>query len=208
MKGIEKAVRVGWIAGIVMAAALPVQADNCNVDVYLRVGVSLPVPAFTQQRVSEMFREIGVDLRLHMGLPPRDADQTCGPPIVVQLDGSTGYTGPKEVLAYALPYREAGTCIHVFLDRIVHGDRELPFTGILLAHVIAHEITHVLEQSTQHSEEGVMKARWTYQDYHRMKSGPLPFASEDLERISAGLARRSHITHAGERRVLYAEARK
>jgi len=191
-----------------MAAALPVQADNCNVDVYLRVGVSLPIPPLTQQRVTEMFREIGVDLRLHMGLPPRDADQICGPPIVVQLDSSTGYTGPKEVLAYALPYQESGTCIHIFLDRVLHGDPELSFAGTLLSHVIAHEITHVLEHSTQHSDEGVMKARWTPQDYHRMKGRPLPFASEDLERISAGLARRSHVTHPVGRQVLYAEVRK
>ena len=46
-----------------------------------------------------------------------------------------------------------------------------------LASVLAHEITHVLEHSMQHSDEGVMKARWTQQDYHRMKSRPLPFAA-------------------------------
>jgi hypothetical protein len=59
-------------------------------------------------------------------------------------------------LAHAAPFREIGTCIHVFLDRVLlHLNREPAFSNALLAHVMVHGITHVLEQ---HSAEGVMKA--------------------------------------------------
>ena len=35
---------------------------------------------------------------------------------------------------------------------------------MLLAHVLVHEITHVLEGVDRHTGQGVMKARWTEDD--------------------------------------------
>ena len=79
-----------------------------------------------------MFREIGVNLRMRMGLPSHDPSDTCGAPIVIQLEGTTRYPGPADALAYALPYQNAGTCIHVFLDRVLRG-HEQKFANALLA---------------------------------------------------------------------------
>jgi hypothetical protein len=58
---------------------------------------------------------------------------------------------------------------------------------ILLAHVLAHEITHVLQCLDRHSETGVMKARWTTDDYYEMRWKPLDFTSEDVELIHLGM---------------------
>jgi hypothetical protein len=41
---------------------------------------------------------------------------------------------------------------------LVYLDRGQAFSNALLAHVMAHEITHVLEGIDRHSSEGVMKA--------------------------------------------------
>ena len=88
-------------------------------------------------------------------------------------------------MAYALPYAGttyAGTSIVVFYDRI-QAVRLPP----LLAHVLVHEITHVLESTVNHSGAGIMKARWTPRDYEEMSRRPLKFTEEDLLLIRKGL---------------------
>jgi hypothetical protein len=68
----------------------------------------------------------------------------------------------------------------------------------LLAHVLAHEITHVLERTDRHSADGVMKAHWNLLDFTKMVWRPLPFAVEDVELIHRGIASRmqSRVLHA------------
>jgi len=78
----------------------------------------------------------------------------------------------------------------VFYDRINHlvgGDLRTP---ALLAHVLVHEITHVLEGVDRHSETGVMKALWTEADYVQMRAKPLPFTDWDIQLIHKGLESR------------------
>jgi len=87
-----------------------------------------------------------------------------------------------EALAFAQPYKGS---IVVFLDRV----QELNRNGgpSVLAHVLVHEITHVLEGIDRHSATGIMKARWNDQDYFEMRRKPLVFAQEDVNLIYAGL---------------------
>jgi len=96
-------------------------------------------------------------------------------------------------LAYALPYE--GTHIVIFYDRVTAAiwPRGVP---VLLAHVLAHEVTHVLEGVPRHSAEGVLKARWTSDDYYRMCWKPLKFADEDVALIHSGLQRRAALRNA------------
>jgi len=77
----------------------------------------------------------------------------------------------------------------VFYDRITEtvGAVTLPH---LLAHVLVHEITHILEGVARHSETGVMKAHWTSEDYRKMGGHHLPFAPEDVELIQLGMKSR------------------
>ena len=91
-------------------------------------------------------------------------------------------------LAYALPYE--GAHVQLFYDRITEaGDSAL--LSRLLAHVLVHEITHILQRSSRHSTHGIMKARWDREDYVQMKLMPLPFADEDIDLIRKGLAARA-----------------
>jgi hypothetical protein len=46
----------------------------------------------------------------------------------------------------------------------------------LLGHAMAHEIGHVLLGTTEHSPEGIMKARWGKPDYQRAAMGFLEFS--------------------------------
>ena len=63
--------------------------------------------------------------------------------------------------------------------------QELNRTGV--AHVLVHEITHVIEGVTRHSASGIMKARWDTRDYFDMRRKPLSFAQEDVNLIYDGL---------------------
>jgi hypothetical protein len=188
-----------WPIAIMLAAGLnahaAARADACSVDVHLIIGVALPPGMLmdASRKAIDMFREIGVNLRLRMGKPARDQSDSCGAPIIVQIENAAGYDGPARAMAYALPYRESGTCIHMFLDRVTR-DRTPASANALLAHVMVHEITHVLELTERHSGDGVMKAVWSDQDYQRMSRHPLQFAPEDVEKIRQGLSRR--VTHA------------
>jgi hypothetical protein len=72
--------------------------------------------------------------------------------------------------------------------------------------VLVHEITHVLQgiEHQRHSEDGVMKARWTADDLYQMSYRPLHFDPFDVELIRRGLANRDRATisaHLGNRGV-------
>jgi hypothetical protein len=62
--------------------------------------------------------------------------------------------------------------------------------SIVLAHVLVHEITHILQASNGHSEQGIMKAHWDAGDYFQMRSKPLEFTDHDVRQIYLGLAAR------------------
>ena len=57
----------------------------------------------------------------------------------------------------------------------------------LLAHVLVHEIGHILQGIDRHSGSGVMKARWSSADYHEMARLHFGFTQEDIELIRIGL---------------------
>jgi hypothetical protein len=59
---------------------------------------------------------------------------------------------------------------------------------MLLAHLIAHEVTHVLERVSRHSETGLLKAHWTSRDYAEMDRHPLAFTADDIVLIQLGLS--------------------
>jgi len=134
---------------------------------------------------SGLLRKVGV------GLEWRDSERSCksaGPgAIVVKLMPHAASNAGPVALAYAY-YRE-GVHIEVFLDRISKFPAD--FQILLLAHVLVHEITHILQGISRHSATGMMKAQWNSDDYYEMRSHPLRFTPEDIRLIHEGLAARS-----------------
>jgi hypothetical protein len=129
-----------------------------------------------------MFDQIGVAL-VWRGLKQCPGEVR---PIVIRL--SVG--SPRELFpgSLAVSYPFEGVHIRVFYDRVRTVTESCPL-HILLAHVLAHEIGHILQGTDQHSPSGVMKRRWDLSDYRRMASQPLPFS--DLDGIRSGLDARA-----------------
>ena len=129
---------------------------------------------------SEMFGEIGVTIIWHAGFRNCPAEA-----ILISLGDNSPATLKPGALAFARPYE--GSHIQVFYDRISKF-QEPGVVPILLAHVLVHEITHILEGVARHSKSGIMKAHWGDQDLFQMRLNSLAFAPEDINLIYQGIA--------------------
>jgi len=137
------------------------------------------VPLGVRPLVSEMFASIGVSVDWRVW----DACPAGVGAIRVRLSDSSPSMPNSEALAVARPYEGS---IVVFLDR-VREELNRHRGPSVIAHVLVHEITHVLEGINWHSDTGIMKARWNSNDYGEMCHKPLPFAEEDVGLIYDGL---------------------
>jgi hypothetical protein len=150
-----------------------------------------------RKTVSEIFERVGVQISWVNGKPQIGA--VPGAPVVVHVrlvqqsmaDHSAG------ALAYATPYAHGLKAITVLYDRVrmIAGSPDLQRQ--LLAHVLAHEIGHVLQGTDRHAPTGIMKACWNRVDVVAMGRNSLEFTSTDLELIREGLNRAK--TYVGDR---------
>jgi hypothetical protein len=130
----------------------------------------------------KIFAEIGVTLVWRSGHRcPADA-------IRITFSQKTSPKLLPGAFAYALPFE--GAHIEVFFDRVLNQIAEPGRVPPLLAHILVHEISHILEGTAYHSATGVMKAQWDEHDYEQMADRPLKFTSTDVTLIQTGLARR------------------
>jgi hypothetical protein len=185
-----------WFVGIAMAASVSAHSKECTVTVYVSSGPDRDLRLNRAETIAaSMFREIGVEVDWLTGSPPSvAADDSCSPRIVLRIDPIADRDRiPDIALAYATPFAGSRACIHILRDRVERG-RDPEFATVVLAHVLVHEITHVLEQMDHHAPYGVMKARWNPADYWQMRQNPLPFTAEDVELIHLGMTKRTQWT--------------
>ena len=165
----------------VVAAAAP--EETHTVTVCMEGGTDIVMFRQAEALATRMFAGVGVRINW------RGAGRSCpSDAIVVRLKNITPATRLPLALASARPFE--GTTIELFVDRI-KSLMEGPRAPRLLAHVLVHEITHILQASDRHSDTGMMKARWVQSDYDEMSVGLLTFTEWDLILIESGLKSRS-----------------
>jgi hypothetical protein len=174
------------LAGSAWAAST---SDRQKLVICLEDGKHAGVESATA-KASSMFLSAGVKLEWHGEASFCKGNSDA---MVVSLMTSTPKAFHPGALAYALPYE--GVHIRVFYDRIAQADPDL--SPSLMAHVIVHEITHILQGIDRHSTGGIMKAVWTSSDYTQMKRGQLQFTPVDMEMIHDGFAARTARSTAG-----------
>ena len=172
------------MAAMVGVPAEPKQPQQ-KLTVYLRESGHVPpeVRGPAVYLANKMFATIGIRLDWRSGEPPRTSSTR---PIGVELATDTPANLLPGALGSAMPYE--GVHIRVFYDRI---RSDVVPRSVLLAHVLVHEIAHILQESDQHSESGVMKAVWTHPDYVRMRTEALSFTPGDVKLIQLGVASRA-----------------
>lgn len=145
---------------------------------------------------SRIFSDIGVNLVWVQSQTERSSAYKNT--IVIHVSVDTPAELSPRALALAYPYE--GTQIRVFYDRV----RQMVPPNLvpaLLAHVMAHEIAHVLEGTDVHSDSGIMKSRWVARDYAQMSRGNLTFTEFDKSLIYRGLQNRNQeLTADSEKR--------
>jgi hypothetical protein len=173
-----------------MAMAVAGVAET-RVRVCLEEQVRIPAPILMGARgwATMMFQGAGVGINWTCSSA---ADSRT--PLVISLVSHAPDRYKPSAMAYALPYE--GIHIVVFYDRIEGAWYQR--TETLLAYVLVHEITHILQGESRHSETGVMKATWGSDDYARMLSHQLTFAAEDIEMIQSGRGRTGRLEKANE----------
>jgi hypothetical protein len=170
------------------SAATP--SENQKVVICLEDG-NYPGVAAATVSASNLFLSAGVNLEWHNGL--RFCQGQRDQAIIIRLMTSTPKTFHPGALAYALPYE--GVHIQVFYERVARADPEL--VPSLLAYVLVHEVTHILQGIDRHSKRGIMKALWTPYDCTLMKGGLLRFTELDVEMIHDSTAARAARSGAG-----------
>lgn len=170
-----------------MGAVAKSKDDEQSITVYVNGRANMPGDALpvAEHVVGEIFAKIGVNIIWHVGQPKKALP---GQTIVLDITADAPATDHPGALAYALEYE--GVHIAVFYDRVQSmATRDL--VPKLLGHVLAHEITHILEGVNHHSPEGIMKAHWTGEDIAKMAYKPLPFDPADVQLVHLGFGRRS-----------------
>ncbi len=136
---------------------------------------------------SRMFATAGVALEWRSA--GTAACRGLQPTRIVVLDFATNVPPSQHpgAMAYAFPYEAVH--IVVLFDRIEQNAGSATDVSALLAHVMTHEITHLLQGISRHSLTGVMKSHWDTHDFMQMAQNPLPFTPEDIDLIQQGLRR-------------------
>jgi hypothetical protein len=80
-------------------------------------------------------------------------------------------------MGMSLPDAQSGVSSTIFEDRIENlcasGGLDL---AVVLGHVIAHELGHVLLESSEHARTGIMQAYWHKKDFDQAAMGLLRFS--------------------------------
>jgi len=94
-------------------------------------------------------------------------------------------------MGFALPAKEGGIHASIFYPDV----QSMADTGgimrdQLLGHAIAHEIGHLLLNSSAHSSAGLMRAQWNSKDLVRAARGDLLFTAVQAETMRGEVVRR------------------
>jgi hypothetical protein len=146
---------------------------------------------------NRMFAGIGVRVQWADRRPGRRAEPAsggCAPKrpeeIVVRMASVRAGSASSDAYAYALPNASDGVRVTVFYGELRKALCARPrLEPVVLAYVLVHEITHVLQGVVRHSSTGVMRAHWNSTEYSDMEDRPLEFAGDDAELIQLGLHR-------------------
>lgn len=150
--------------------------------------VEIPDPHLISRLAQGLATRIFADVGIPLDWKPCElADESSQATIVVQLVSGKNEGLISGVLGSAMPYRR-----HI----IIHFDRieTMEDAWTVLGHVMVHEITHVIQGVSRHSDSGLMKPHWSGHDLSQMRYKPLPFTREDLILLDAGLAMRREST--------------
>lgn len=145
------------------------------------------IRALAEMTATEMFAKIGV--RAVWVADAKGSGAATGVVLHLRITDEP-QDGRPPALGYAHTFANSTkSSIVIMWDRILTRSGGVPMLApTLLAHVMVHEVTHVLQRVVRHSDEGIMKTEWSREDIESIHWQPLAFTEEDVRLIQSGLA--------------------
>ena len=147
---------------------------------------------FAVRGAADLFSAAGIRTAWHLDGSCQSSSDAVDVVMVSFLKGAPKTERPGS-LAYALPYE--GTHIVVYYDRVqrlaVSDGGPKGQVSLVLEYVLVHEITHLLEGVSRHSNGGIMKAHWDSGDYFEMARKKFVLSLIDIDLVNKGLHARA-----------------
>lgn len=197
---------------LVMSLLLGMTAQSAEVQVtvYDRAGLAGHVKTTTLRTAERILSRAGLEVQWRDGSldseeaalitypesprKGREQEASCAArrDIALEILPSAPAGLSKSVLGSAQPMARQGLNVRVFDERVrVTALAQNRPHAVVLAHVIAHEIGHVLLRTNGHGRAGLMSQVWSNHEYARMTDGLLLFETDQaraMRRVVAGEA--------------------
>jgi hypothetical protein len=197
-------------------APAPEHALNINVRIYNYADVTSGILAKAQSESERIFRRAGIQTNwLACAVPGREVETN---PSCKAKPGATDIQVrilPKKMaqglmkhhsefgLAFTTSGDGFGSNASIFYHRVEElSERRHTSKSLLLGHLIAHEIGHLLLGSNSHSRSGIMHVPWNRAQVERASLGTLLFAEQEPDKMRNQVSRR--IAAAQNLTILYA----
>ena len=156
-----------------------------GLTITVKVLNSAKVPSVILQKgqavAGEIFREAGIELRwTQCPCEPSPDVMSFYLRIIPKLFGSTMSEFRSDHLGFAAVNEEGGELATIFYDRIESQTRGGDPSS-LLGLATAHELGHLLLGSNAHTDEGIMRPRWTREDRSPAHRGSFRFSPEQSQ---------------------------
>jgi hypothetical protein len=217
----QKSLRIGFAVGIILfgrriafgqnGQLRPMVESTLCIRVYNTADVSSGVLDYASKEAATILLAAGIPTLWYRAFPDSLAAQTS------HLSSSSVVPRVKPVdepdclvlcvvrgmprgafpaaLGSAFPHAQSGPDVTIFYDRIERLERRAISAGAtgsqILAYAMAHEIGHVLLDSTDHSPAGIMKGPWGQTEFERLTKGWLKFTDRQSEVMRQGAFRRA-----------------
>jgi hypothetical protein len=163
---------LAFAAALAAEAPVPVRLQGAEI-------VEPLVLAHATATAARMFATVGVQIEWSRSKPQPGE-------LVILLAPRRNAPASRDAVAHARPYASGGVAITIFYEDVLSvAGRATQPQSALMAHVLVHEITHVLQRVARHSQSGVMRARWSRDDLNAMQRRPLPFDPADADLLRA-----------------------
>ena len=186
--------RTGWIAGLTLMAAVVASDTSAAesfepLDVLVIDDVGVPGDILERGRheASRIFEKLGIGLIWVEGGMPKARRYLIIIRIVSKSPGrESRYRGVLGTAAASTGNR--AMVAWLFYDRIDEERKRLDVDlALMLGHVIAHEMGHLLLPYGSHSVAGLMKENWDTSQAAQASRRSLTFSSEEAEAIRVRL---------------------
>jgi hypothetical protein len=166
---------------ILAAAALVVHLSNFS-------GAPIAIVRTAQEEVTRVYADIGVPIEWHEPSEQRENPQPAIRIILLPVETGSLRTSETIVMGSAVRTPGGNAIAYVYYRRVQEeAVRYQVSPGLVLACTIAHELGHLLLTAPTHAPEGLMRACWSRDEFHRAGQRQLRFLPSEVSRIRARL---------------------